>query len=111
METRDQGKTGPTEQQHSEGVHNFDTFTEHVGQLFQNQSRDNDEQFAVLFLASESDYTKTVFRMAAGPVNTPSTATNNAYPIFPPNSSDLCNYIVARNDGPDHAETLHKTDE
>ena len=104
--TRDQGRVDPTEQQHRERrVHNFDTFIQHVRELFEQQCRDSSEQFAVSFLASESDYTNMVFHTAAGRVDNPASATNNVFPIFP-QKYNLCNYIVARNDGAVHAETL-----
>ena len=86
----------------------FHTFVQHVVGLFKHQRKEG-HQFALLYLTSQ-DFTTSMctanvaFRTALGIVQTPEDATDNEVATFPP--SNLCNFIVARPDGPHHTEAL-----
>ena len=77
---------------------------QHVVKVFETQRQQN-YQFAVLFLSSETNITRRVqYRTKSGIVDS-SNATNRSSPTFPLDR-DVCNYITARPDGRDHAEKL-----
>lgn len=71
-----------------------------------NGQRIEGNQFAVLFLMEDSNFTEMKFRTKEKTVRTTAEATNSKYPIFP-STNMLYNYVCARPDKYNPQKKLH----